>query len=355
MSRLWQGGSPVPRSAGDRSSDPGHGLGVERRPRSARARRLTALSVLALAITSCSSSDSNELNASTTCGEYLKRESSERHDAAVRISAEIEGVENPGNPMWGLSLDAACGSAQEMTLGEYFGQGPTPGETTSEGPSAGVQIPTRPEEPADSKYESPYSEEPVQFKTSEGWSYTYTPSFDGKFALKVTKDISQSPPGRARLVYEFETPPTTLDIQSNDEGRSAPPVTFDLGQAVFQLSDSDPGIFGEMEGSDDPACDLDDDFWDYRAEFLSLSRPEAKQDYSIALVCTTSIEPSSASGWIEFEESDVDRVIEDLSDTSDPIVATRLTRDNSKLGCEVIFFPDGEASVGTTLSENDCG
>lgn len=60
------------------------------------------------------------ISAETTCEEYLSRPGEERYDAAIRISSEVEGVSNPGNPMWALSLDSACGSAPTMTLGEYF-------------------------------------------------------------------------------------------------------------------------------------------------------------------------------------------------------------------------------------------
>lgn len=60
------------------------------------------------------------ITADTTCEDYIKRPSNERHDAAVRISAQTAGVSSPGNPMWGLSLDAACGGHPSMTVGAYF-------------------------------------------------------------------------------------------------------------------------------------------------------------------------------------------------------------------------------------------
>lgn len=66
---------------------------------------------------------SAEITANTSCEEYLQQPGDVRHDAAVRISAQVEGVSSPGNPMWGLSLDGACGSAPSMTIGEYFGRG----------------------------------------------------------------------------------------------------------------------------------------------------------------------------------------------------------------------------------------
>lgn len=61
------------------------------------------------------------LSADSTCEDYLAQSSATRHDAAVRISTEIEDVPSPGNTMWGLSVDSACGPDPTRTLGEVFG------------------------------------------------------------------------------------------------------------------------------------------------------------------------------------------------------------------------------------------
>lgn len=84
--------------------------------------------VVAAAATAClfaagCSAGNEEISADTTCEEYLNRPGEERQDAAIRISSEIDGVSSPGNPMWALSLDSACGSNPSMTIGEYFDQG----------------------------------------------------------------------------------------------------------------------------------------------------------------------------------------------------------------------------------------
>lgn len=85
-------------------------------PRSPRA-LAALLAGVAVLIGACGEAP---LTADTKCSEYLQRPAEERHDAAVRISSETEGVSSPGNPMWGLSLDGACGSSPDLTLGEYF-------------------------------------------------------------------------------------------------------------------------------------------------------------------------------------------------------------------------------------------
>lgn len=60
------------------------------------------------------------ITADTTCREYLQFPGNERSDAAIRISAEVPGVSSPGNPMWAMSLDAACGSSPSKTIREIF-------------------------------------------------------------------------------------------------------------------------------------------------------------------------------------------------------------------------------------------
>lgn len=85
--------------------------------------RAVAPLVIAATLTACGGGgEASEagVTADTKCSEYLQQSSEDRHSAAVRISASIAGVSSPGNPMWGLSLDAACGSSPNMTIGQYF-------------------------------------------------------------------------------------------------------------------------------------------------------------------------------------------------------------------------------------------
>src|SRR5947208_2305799 len=65
---------------------------------------------------------SNSITADTKCKDYLSYPLQQRHDAAVRISLELR-TNNPGNPMWGLSLDTACGGARSETIRDYFEHG----------------------------------------------------------------------------------------------------------------------------------------------------------------------------------------------------------------------------------------
>lgn len=81
-----------------------------------------ALAALAAAVGSISACGIGEapITEATTCRDFLARPGDERSDAAVRISAEIDGVSSPGNPMWAMSLAAACGSAPDKTIGDVF-------------------------------------------------------------------------------------------------------------------------------------------------------------------------------------------------------------------------------------------
>jgi len=87
----------------------------------ARAFGLCLAVALSAGLASCGGD--KELTADSTCREFLNRPADERSDAAIRISTELEGVSNPGNPMWAASVSAACGSAPAATLRETYGGG----------------------------------------------------------------------------------------------------------------------------------------------------------------------------------------------------------------------------------------
>lgn len=89
------------------------------RQRAGAKRTLLAASICGIAVLAAGCGGEDELSADSTCKEYLSKPGEARHDAAVRISSELN-VEESGNPMWGLSLDAACGGNPSKTLGELF-------------------------------------------------------------------------------------------------------------------------------------------------------------------------------------------------------------------------------------------
>lgn len=86
-------------------------------------RSLTSFAVAACSLAlaaGCSAPGQTSIGADTKCSDYMEQPGDVRQDAAVRLSTDIDGVDHPGNPMWALSLDGACGSSPDMTLGEYF-------------------------------------------------------------------------------------------------------------------------------------------------------------------------------------------------------------------------------------------
>jgi signal peptidase I len=59
------------------------------------------------------------ITADSTCGDYLRMQTDQRHAAAASISTDLHAY-NAGNPMWGTSLDVECGTAPDTTLRRYF-------------------------------------------------------------------------------------------------------------------------------------------------------------------------------------------------------------------------------------------
>lgn len=85
-----------------------------------RLRLSHVLALLVSVVVFAGCAEAKSITADTTCQEYLQFPGNERSDAAIRISAEVPGVSSPGNPMWALSLDSACGSSPSKTIREIF-------------------------------------------------------------------------------------------------------------------------------------------------------------------------------------------------------------------------------------------
>jgi hypothetical protein len=77
------------------------------------------LGATALASTGCGLLGT-DITADTSCRDYLNAPSEIRHDAAIRISADVS-PSSPGNPLWAFNTDASCGSDPEQTVGEALG------------------------------------------------------------------------------------------------------------------------------------------------------------------------------------------------------------------------------------------
>ena len=79
-----------------------------------------ALILITAGVTACSGG-SNALSADSTCRQYLNKDVNTRHDAAMRISAQLH-AEDGGNPMWGLNTDYVCNNNPSLKLRAAFGR-----------------------------------------------------------------------------------------------------------------------------------------------------------------------------------------------------------------------------------------
>lgn len=79
-----------------------------------------AVVVSVAVVTACGGDAPAKITKDTSCRDYINAPSDVRHDAAIRISIEV-GASGPGNPMWALTADAACGSNPDGTVGAAVG------------------------------------------------------------------------------------------------------------------------------------------------------------------------------------------------------------------------------------------
>lgn len=190
------------------------------------------------------------LSADSTCEDYLAQPSSARYDAAVRISSELN-VENSGNPMWGASLDAACGGSPSKTLGELF---------RHEGSAT---------EPTDFTE----ADKPVhgRFDATPGNGYTLEVSYDLR-QLEVEVDIANASPGEAiltpivngQMIFTNTTPARNTEFRvlelpsiSLFWNRAQLPSSADCDGEGFQFHGTTHCFLLNIRGEIDPALDAD--------------------------------------------------------------------------------------------------
>lgn len=102
---------------------------AERGPVAVCAALVLGLSVLVSI--GCGGDAQADITKDTSCRDYINAPSDVRHDAAIRISIDV-GASSPGNPMWALTADAACGSNPDATVGAAVGGGRSSAETTTQ-------------------------------------------------------------------------------------------------------------------------------------------------------------------------------------------------------------------------------
>jgi hypothetical protein len=197
---------------------------------------------------------------------------------------------------------------------------------------------------------SPYSKQMIPFTTTEGWTYSASGEVAGIPTLVATKDISQSPPGQARLVLTLEVPGSQFGATGATPGRNAPTITF-TGQSILFPLRNNPNEVSLTTGGG-AICDVLPDAGVYVADVMQ----DSTKLPSSAIRCSFLDEGSYASSY-ETNEADVDAVVSAMSPGSPPImIATILGTQASALksSCVVLYFPDGSIDVGRGLREQSC-
>jgi hypothetical protein len=81
--------------------------------------QVVAFTIVTFSLSACNNSS---LNADSKCSDYIKSDFQTRYDFAVRVTSELQ-VQDAGNPMWELTLDASCGQQPTRTIREALGKG----------------------------------------------------------------------------------------------------------------------------------------------------------------------------------------------------------------------------------------
>lgn len=78
---------------------------------------LTVTATIAgLSLAAC---DIDRITESTSCADYMKHTTDERHTAAIQVSAK-SGAFSAGNPMSGMKADSYCATYPDKTLKDVF-------------------------------------------------------------------------------------------------------------------------------------------------------------------------------------------------------------------------------------------
>jgi hypothetical protein len=182
-----------------------------------RDQKLSRIAPAAILMTVCGlivGCGSSTITASTRCKDYLEQSAEVRHDAAVRISSESR-VSDPGNPMWGLSLDAACGSQPDMRIEQYFGSSSarlTQAEASTQGSSSDSSGATHKASPELTLPQSTLSEPAFvnAIKELEGYSSIALEGSTVIFYLAPVFEDSPLPPHAKEIQESLEASCTSI-------------------------------------------------------------------------------------------------------------------------------------------------
>lgn len=264
----------------------------------------------------------------------------------------------------------ACSSDEPQTATESTSGSDTSTteiiEVTPETTEAETTTSTEPEP------ESPYSEDEVDIVTNEGWSYVGSGTVDGVPRLSAEKDISSSPPGKARLVLTLEAPATDFEAVGNTPGRSAPEIVWSAKWMVWGFSRS--GINEPFyEGFDQQTgweLDGDDGAGNVPCEItrldqyigLSYESPDVPQGEGI--ICNFDTGGvlggddggGTYTGSIESSEEAVDAIVDEVNRMGAPVIGVFVSGTGilAPGDCKTLFLPDGSILPGPLLTTGKC-
>ncbi len=202
-------------------------------------------------------------------------------------------------------------------------------QTAQDGTAVTSETPLPPPEEASF---SPYSSDPIQITTGEGWIYTYQPDFSFLPAIGMTKDISQSPPGQARLLVSIGAWGGPLELLADTPGRSAP--SYFIRTSAFIPSNVD---FGQdvVTGMNNQVCGV----------FSADNSPFSKVvDGSSGFFCRIDAGVDAVAASEDEDEASVDAAV--AIDTGQlPIIYIQAGTQSSD-SCRLVFYPDGTVETG---------
>ena len=229
----------------------------------------------------------------------------------------------------GLGLAGCGGGASGPAATHQPAASSTPVETT----------PLRREGRTTSASALPYDTSTLEFTTEDGWAYTIHPELTATPTLELSKDVSESPPGKAKLVMTLTIPEYRFSIQGATPGRTAPPIELWPSRVFFRAhgtSSRDAIVNNEVCNYVPEDVDNENEYGldCHFAIGSDFSGPGAGQE----------------TGSFEDDETTVDQLIASLGEHPDPPVISTEIRLGEGVLCEgPTLYPDGR-----TIGRPDC-
>lgn len=217
--------------------------------------------------------------------------------------------------------------------------------TTTEAPAT-TEAPTTTTEPTAPV--PPYSREPILITSEDGWQYYFRLSVFELPGLDVRKDVTASPPGKAKLAYSLTLPPGLLPtwplgfIGEADPDRVAPELTG-TASLIYPMDDV-PGADQLYSGV---PCGVDE------VDVAPIVERDDPVVFNPGVAYTCSLDSSfgdRSGASADVDEAVVDAVIGKLAPTNSPVIKVSFSRIGWFGGrCALWFLPDGTVLThGTT-------